>query len=169
VKDVDSAWKMADANFNVCIEADQSVAAVISAVLEDANRAVGHDRARKHFYATLRRADGSVEGGITAQSFWEWLYIADLAIKPECRGMGFGRKLLAAAEAWGSEQGCRNAWLMTMSFQAKEFYERAGYRSFAELTDYPPGESRLFLAKSLTGGMQPDGPALTAAFSIVPR
>lgn len=38
---------------------------------------------------------------------------------------------------------------MTMSLQAREFYERAGYVVFAELPDYPDAERRLFMRKSL--------------------
>jgi hypothetical protein len=38
---------------------------------------------------------------------------------------------------------------MTMSFQARGFYERAGYSVFAELPDFPADQSRLFMRKSL--------------------
>ena len=135
----------------ISVESDdrESAGSRISALLEDANRDVQRDRARRHFCATLRGADGTIEGGVTAQAFWGWLYIAEFAIKPEWRGRGYGRQLLALAEAWGVQNGCLNAWLMTMSFQAKGFYENAGYAVFAELADYPPGESRFFLRKTL--------------------
>ena len=67
------------------------------------------------------------------------------------RGRGCGRRrLLAEAETWGLDCGCRNAWLMTMSFQARGFYERAGYVVFAELPESQDAKRRLFMRKSLT-------------------
>jgi GNAT superfamily N-acetyltransferase len=121
----------------------------IMALLEEANADVQHPRNEKHFCATLRGEDGDIVGGITARSFWGWLYIIALAIHPSWRGRGYGRQLLVAAESWGIECECGHAWLMTMSFQAPEFYERAGYVVFAELNEFPGRERRLFMRKAL--------------------
>ena len=41
---------------------------------------------------------------------------------------------------------------MTMSFQARDFYERAGYEIFAELPSFPDQQTRLFMRKSLELG-----------------
>jgi ribosomal protein S18 acetylase RimI-like enzyme len=98
----------------------------------------------------LRESDGAIAGGVTAQSFWGWLYITVLAIRPAARRLGHGRQLLIAAESWGAACGCHHAWLMTMSFQALGFYERLGYAVFAELPDFPGHERRLFMQKPLT-------------------
>jgi GNAT superfamily N-acetyltransferase len=121
----------------------------ILGLLEASNAAVHFPRAQQQFCATLRGPGDVIEGGITASSFWGWLYIVAIAIEPSWRGRGYGRRLLAEAEAWGLDCGCRNAWLMTMSFQARGFYERAGYAVFAELPDFPDAERRLFMRKSL--------------------
>ncbi|HET9196281.1 MAG TPA: GNAT family N-acetyltransferase [Vicinamibacterales bacterium] len=129
--------------------ASTSVSEHVLGLLEESNAALNFARAEKHFCATLRGPEGTIEGGIAARSFWGWLYIVALAIKPSWRGHGYGLRLLAEAEAWGRDCDCRNAWLMTMSFQAREFYERAGYVVFAELPDYPDAERRLFMRKSL--------------------
>lgn len=136
----------------IAIETGDAVAASerILALLEESNADVQHARDDRHFCATLRDASGSIEGGITARRFWGWLYIVALAIRPSCRGRGYGRQLLASAERWGIESECRHAWLMTMSFQAREFYERSGYVVFAELPEFPGRERRLFMRKSLT-------------------
>jgi hypothetical protein len=37
----------------------------------------------------------------------------------------------------------------TFSFQSPGFSQKLGYRVFGELPDYPPGETRYFLSKSL--------------------
>jgi GNAT superfamily N-acetyltransferase len=136
------------------IDKDESgdVASRILALLEESNSDRGHPRGGQHFCATLRGAEGPIHGGISAQSFWGWLYIVSIAIEPSWRGLGYGRRLLATAEAWGSECGCRHAWLMTMTFQARAFYERNGYVVFGELDNFPGDERRLFMRKQLVGG-----------------
>ena len=119
-------------------------------LLEQTIADVGFPRAAKQFCATLRGPDGTIEGGITAKCFWGWLYIVALVVSPSCRGGGYGRQLLLAAESWGIEAGSHSAYLMTMSFQAREFYERAGYEVFAKLENFPEEHSRLFMRKTLT-------------------
>ena len=118
-------------------------------LLETANAEIGYERHARHFCAVLRNADGGIEGGITAVGYWGWVYIADLAVASSRRRQGYGRNLLASAEAWGVECACHDVWLSTLSFQAREFYERAGYRIFAELPNFPEGQTRFFLRKSL--------------------
>jgi hypothetical protein len=39
--------------------------------------------------------------------------------------------------------------LDTREFQARPFYERAGYRVFGELSDFPPGWKAYWMEKSL--------------------
>jgi GNAT superfamily N-acetyltransferase len=142
---------MADELLQLCIETAGAPAPEqqILALLEHANADARHPREERQFCASLRAPDGSLQGGITARTFWGWLYVAAIAIEPAWRGRGYGRQLLAAAEAWGIECACHDAWLMTMSFQARGFYERAGYSVFAELPDFPADQSRLFMRKSL--------------------
>ena len=138
-------------SLHVTIELEESseAEARIAALLEEANTDRQFSRAGKQFCATLRAPDGTIEGGITAKCFWGWLYIVALAVTPTCRGRGYGRQLLSAAESWGVDAGGHSAYLMTMSFQARGFYERAGYEVFAELENFPDGHSRLFMRKAL--------------------
>jgi hypothetical protein len=46
-------------------------------------------------------------------------------------------------------------YLFTYSFQARPFYERAGYRVFGELPDHPPGQTKYYLAKRFVEGVPP--------------
>ena len=55
--------------------------------------------------------------------------------------------LLAQAEAHAMAAGCHSVWLDT--FQAREFYLAGGYQQFGALDDYPPGQTRYFLRKTL--------------------
>lgn len=99
---------------------------------------------------TLFDPKGEFAGGLTGYTAYGWLFVDDLWIAEAARGKGQGRGLLLAAEAEARKRGCRNAWLDTFSFQARDFYERLGYSIFGELEDFPPGHRRYFMRKSLS-------------------
>jgi GNAT superfamily N-acetyltransferase len=65
------------------------------------------------------------------------------------RGRGVGSRLLSDAETVAREKRCRGAYLDTFTFQAPKFYEKHGYREFGRLSDFPAGQSRIWLAKPL--------------------
>ena len=88
-------------------------------------------------------------GGAVGYTQWEWLFIHYLWVCDELRGTGLGAQLLSTAEAEGRARGCGAAWLDTFSFQAPGFYQKLGYRQFAQLDDFPPGQARHFLWKPL--------------------
>jgi GNAT superfamily N-acetyltransferase len=90
-----------------------------------------------------------VTGGLWGVTSYGWLFTELLFIPEELRGRGLGSEVLGRAEAEARARGCRQAWLDTFEFQARGFYERLRYRLFAELADYPPGQSRYFLRKTL--------------------
>jgi GNAT superfamily N-acetyltransferase len=121
----------------------------VRSLLEEANTEFGYPRNEQRFCAVLRNSDGTIEGGVKAQGYWGWLYVAELVVAPSWRGRGYGRDLLLAAENWGVECSCHDSWLSTLSFQAREFYERAGYLVFAELPNFPERQTRFFMRKSL--------------------
>lgn len=76
------------------------------------------------------------------------LNIHDLAILPEFRGQGVGRRLLDAAAAKARELGCCKVTLEVHegNLRAKQMYEAAG---FAEGTAREPGGRWLFYSKYL--------------------
>ena len=92
---------------------------------------------------------GSWRGGVVGECYWDWLEVKDLWIAEDIRGRGHGTRLLAEIERVGRNRGARHSHLHTFSFQAREFYERLGYRVIGELTDHPPGESLYWLRKEL--------------------
>src|SRR5690349_18967551 len=77
---------------------------------------------------SLRDATGTLVGGVYGATMWGWLAIDGLWVAKELRGQGLGGGLLVAAEKLAMARGCRGAWLGTFDFQAREFYERHGYR-----------------------------------------
>ena len=59
----------------------------------------------------------------------EQAYVGELAVAAEAEGMGVGRALLSAAEAWAAEQGFAYVALDTgtANARARGFYEHLGY------------------------------------------
>lgn len=97
----------------------------------------------------LRDADGRVAGGILGESYWGWLHINIFWLEEAARRQGLGSRLLAMAEDEGRRRNCKYAFLDTLSFQARPFYEKNGYELFATQEDYPLGHTRYFLKKEL--------------------
>lgn len=96
-----------------------------------------------------RDDDGRVRGGLLASTCYGWLYVSILHVDEEVRGGGLGTALMRRAEEIAVERGCHSVCLTTFSFQAKEFYERAGYRVYAELERYPNEHVLYFFRKEL--------------------
>lgn len=90
---------------------------------------------------------GEVVGGLTGYALYGWLFVQFLAVPEALRGQGYGRKLMAEAEAWARANGLLGMWLDTFSFQAPEFYEKLGFTVFGTIDDHPPGSRRHFLSK----------------------
>ena len=90
-----------------------------------------------------------MQGGIYGRINWSWLAISLLWVSPDQRGEGLGSKLLQRLESEAAARGCTRSHVDTLSFQAREFYVAHGYETFAELSDYPEGHSRIYLRKTL--------------------
>ncbi|GJG85942.1 blasticidin S-acetyltransferase [Gemmatimonadetes bacterium T265] len=91
----------------------------------------------------LRDGAGAVLGGALGEINAGWCFLKALWVDERLRGRGHGRRLLAAVEAAARGRGCLGVYLDTYSFQARPFYERAGYRVFGALPDHPPGGAKL--------------------------
>ncbi|MGE0352127.1 MAG: GNAT family N-acetyltransferase [Gemmatimonadales bacterium] len=120
------------------------------------NRANAPDPGWQPFMLVLRSEDGAVTGGFIGESGWEWFHIQFLWIADHMRKQGWGRALLQRAEQEARARGCRGIHLDTHSFQAPDFYQALGYRTFGRLDDYPAGHRRYFMWKSLAG-VTPEG------------
>lgn len=95
----------------------------------------------------IRDGEGRLRGGLVASTYWDWLEVDDLWLEDGLRGWGYGRRLLAMAEAEARARGCTRAWVRTFRFQARGFYERLGYRVVGQLEDYPPGSAFYWMRK----------------------
>jgi len=97
----------------------------------------------------LRGDRNEVVGGLNGNTVWGWLHVKELWVAENMRGSEFGTQLMCAAEVEARQRGCHHALLDTFDFQAREFYEKLGYKAFGELTDFPRGHTRFFMSKAL--------------------
>ena len=95
----------------------------------------------------VRDDSEKIAGGLLGYTHWRWLYIQNLWVAESIRGLGYGRKLMQAAELEAHMRGCQHAYLDTFDFQALGFYQKLGYELFGQLDDYPPGHTKYFLQK----------------------
>lgn len=96
-----------------------------------------------------RDPSGKVHGGIRGQTYWSWCTIDVLAVAEPYRRRGIGTRLLVRAEEIARGRGCVGIRLDTTSWQAPDFYRRAGYDEFGRIEGYPPGHTRLWFSKRL--------------------
>jgi GNAT superfamily N-acetyltransferase len=101
----------------------------------------------RHLAVLLKDGSGTVVGGLWGNTAYDWLTIYLLAVPTELRGRGIGAELMRLAEHEAEARGCYGAWLDTLEFQAKGFYERVGYGCFGELPEYPNGFRKFFMKK----------------------
>jgi len=97
----------------------------------------------------IRNQANEVVGGVIANCFGGWMYIALLWVEKSLRNQGYGTQLMHLVEEEAVQLGCENAHVDTYSFEARPFYERLGYELFATLEDCPKGHCKYFLKKRL--------------------
>ncbi len=141
----------ADPAFRIEVSLNPDAAAIerIHRGLSEFNRSQIPDRGYIPLALTLFAPDGTFAGGLTGHISYGWLFVDLLWVADHVRSQGHGLNLMLGAEAEARLHGCRDAWLDTFSFQARDFYEKLGYVVFGELEDYPPGHRRFFMRKRL--------------------
>ncbi|RAU32521.1 GNAT family N-acetyltransferase [Enterobacter sp. RIT418] len=98
----------------------------------------------------VRDEQGKMLGGLIGVRKGDWLNIDFLWVSDSVRGTGVGSRIINAAEEEARRKGCRHALVDTVSFQARPFYEKQGYRLEMSLQDYPyRGMQRHYLTKAL--------------------
>jgi hypothetical protein len=56
--------------------------------------------------------------------------------------------MIQMVEEEGKRRGAQDSWLYTMSFQARPFYEKLGYKVVGEVP-FPGGHQRIVMWKAL--------------------
>ena len=104
----------------------------------------------KPLAALLRDPDtGATLGGMIGRTSYGLLFIDLVFLPPDVRGQDIGTRLLRMMEEEGARRGCKAAFLLTITFQAPEFYKRNGWTEFGRIACDPPGAARIFMTKTL--------------------
>jgi GNAT superfamily N-acetyltransferase len=104
---------------------------------------------RMRFSYALIDAEGGVSGGISCAIYRDSLFVDTLWLADRLRGHGLGSRLMHIAEERGRLEGCTFAFLDTMNFQARPFYEKRGYNVFHTFTFEGGAFTQYFLRKEL--------------------
>ncbi|HYW28912.1 MAG TPA: GNAT family N-acetyltransferase [Gaiellales bacterium] len=72
-------------------------------------------------------------------------WVCGMVVRPEYRGMGVGRRLLAALEQFAAASGIAQLWVFTED--AAGFYERCGWLRHGEAVEH--GEAGIVLTRHL--------------------
>ena len=97
----------------------------------------------------LKQGDGEICAGLHGHTWGQCCEIKVIWIAESNRGQGLGSALLRYAELEAKLRGCRQIVLSTHSFQAPDFYEKAGYNRVATVQDYPSGHTHILMVKQL--------------------
>ena len=130
-------------------EPDSAIKEAILAPLIAFNEAAGGPAQAGLLAVSVRDGAGSILGGLWGRTAYGFLFVELLTLGP-ARGLGLGRKVMALAEAEARRRGLVGIWLDTWTFQAPAFYPKLGFEECGRITDYPPGQDRVFYVKRLT-------------------
>jgi GNAT superfamily N-acetyltransferase len=128
-------------------EAERSELVLIEGLVNNILKHLGNVELGRPIKIFARNPENRVVGGITANAFGGWVYISLLWVDESCRNQGIGTQLLNQMEQEAIRLGCKHGHVDTYNFEAKPFYQRAGYEVFAVLEDYPAGHQKFFLKK----------------------
>jgi GNAT superfamily N-acetyltransferase len=135
----------------IAVEADEDEAvhkAVIDGLVAFNREAAGLERGKKLVIA-VRDDDGAVVGGVCGRVAADSAYLDLVYLDASLRGTGIGRAMMQAAENEARRLGAGHAWLYTMSFQARPFYEKLGYKSVGEMPFMGGKHRYYFMSKDL--------------------
>ena len=141
---------MAQRKIEFSDEEDNNASKVVEDIYEAYNKQYNpapHDR---ESFSTYLYDGGQVVGGIEGHSSWNWMFIKMIAIQEKYRRHGYGLQLLNKAENEAIKRKCTGIYLVTTSFQAPDFYQKAGYEEFGRLENYLPGHQMILFKKKLS-------------------
>lgn len=130
--------------------ANEAEAGQICAQLRAFNRRAVGDFEFAPLWLVARDEAGALCGGLVGEVYLGWLFVDSLWVAEHARGGGVGSSLLQRAEAQALAMGAHSVFLDTFQWQAEPFYARHGYQVFGRLDDFPLGQARMFMRKTLT-------------------
>ncbi|MBI1212739.1 MAG: GNAT family N-acetyltransferase [Alphaproteobacteria bacterium] len=130
-------------------DADERVLGVLFEGMRDFNKRAVPDLQSRKITVAVRDESGAVRGGAIGSLAGDSMYVEVVWNDDEARSTGLGRRIMLMLEEKARKSGACEAWLYTMSFQAKPFYEKLGYTQFAELPWLGGKHKRHFMRKKL--------------------
>lgn len=95
----------------------------------------------------LRDAQGGIVGGVYGWLAHGWLFVDTLFVDEKLRGQDYGTRLMDTIEGAAAARGIQRCFLVTMSFQARPFYEKRGFRVEMTRPEFFPGVTLYFMVK----------------------
>lgn len=128
---------------------DPCFKSILEAGLADHNEEMARRRDWRPPAVAVQDPDtGELAGGLLGRTSMG-LFFLDLFFLPKkLRRSGIGSQALRMAEVEAIARGCRAATLVTVNFQAPEFYARHGWEEFGRIAS-APGVERIFMRKRL--------------------
>ena len=125
----------------------------LEAVLEAGLAAHNEEQSRLRDWRALAVAvhdpdSGELVGGLLGRTSMGLFFLDLFYVPKRLRGGGIGSRALRMAEEEATRRGCRAATLVTVNFQAPEFYARHGWEEFGRIATVP-GVERIFMRKTL--------------------
>lgn len=109
----------------------------------------GHPRKTDTFSIVLKNDNQQFLGCVIVTFLWNGMEIQTLWVEESIRKLGWGRKLMLAAEAEALKRGCTLAYTNTFTWQAPQFYEKLGYTLYGKLENFPAGSELSYFCKKL--------------------
>jgi GNAT superfamily N-acetyltransferase len=94
----------------------------------------------------LKDETGNTVGGITGVCYYGCLFIDELYVSPDYRGKGWGSRLMDAAEC--HDRHCTFYTVTTMDWEARDFYEKHGYKVEFVRSGYEKDSRLYFMRKN---------------------
>lgn len=104
----------------------------------------------------LRDGSGEVRGGLLGWTVWSWCHFDSLWVDESLRGRGWGKKLLEEGEEAARARDCELCDVDTFSFQARAFYEKAGYSLYGTLDGIGKGKIERYYFRKALSSRAPD-------------
>jgi GNAT superfamily N-acetyltransferase len=127
---------------------DPHLEAVLGDGLTEHNAEMSRLRDWRALAVEVRDRDtGELAGGVLGRTTMGLFFLDLFYLPKKLRGSGIGSRALRMAEDEAIRRGCRAATLVTVNFQAPEFYARHGWEEFGRIVS-APGVERIFMRKT---------------------
>ena len=91
------------------------------------HESVKKDMGRMTPFSFFIKEEDRILAGAVGYTMYGMLYTDMLWVHPEFRNLGYGSRLLKAAEELGKNRNCTFSCLVTMSWEALPLYQKLGY------------------------------------------